>query len=189
MDTRLTIRAEVRARFEALARDPLSERRFRVGRGSALDLGYDARELDALPAATVDRFAGVGRPLALGPVAKGARVLDLGAGSGVDALLAARRGARVVGVDVTRGMVRAAARAAEGRAHVAQGTIEALPFAAGSFDIALSNGVLNLCADKPRELAEIHRVLKAGGALYAADIVLDDGVDEEVVRRLGAWSD
>jgi SAM-dependent methyltransferase len=183
------IRRQVSARFGAVARDPSVERRFAIGRPSALALGYDPEELDALPAGVVDRFAGVGCPLALGPIRKGARVLDLGAGSGVDALLAARRGARVTGVDMTLDMLRVAAGAARGKARFVRALAERLPFADSSFDAALSNGVLNLCPDKPGALAELARVLKPGAPLHAADILLEEGVDEGTVGRLGAWSD
>lgn len=180
------IRAQVRARFGAIARDPRVERRFAIGRPSALALGYVPKELDALPAGVVDRFAGVGCPLALGPIPKGARVLDVGAGSGVDALLAARRGARVTGIDMTPEMLRAAPR---GEARFVRALAEDLPFADRSFDLALTNGVLNLCPDKPRALVELARVLKPGAPLYAADVLLEEGVSEETKKRLGAWSD
>lgn len=183
------IRAQVRARFGAVARDPACERRFRIGRASALALGYDQEELDALPPAAVDRFAGVGCPIALGEVPKGGRVLDLGSGSGVDALLAARRGARVTGVDMTDGMLRAAAGAARGEASFVRALAESLPFPDASFDAALTNGVLNLCPEKPRALKELARVLKPKAPLYAADILLEEDVDERTKGRLGAWSD
>jgi len=189
MDTHEEIRAQVRARFGAVARDPRTERRFAMGRPSALALGYAGEELDALPAAAVERFAGVGCPLALGPIPEGGRVVDLGVGSGVDALLAARRGARVTGIDMTPDMLRAAAGAAQGAAMFVRALAEDLPFRDRSFDAAVSNGVLNLCPDKARALAELARVLKPGAPLYAADILLEEGVDERTVRRLGAWSD
>jgi len=183
------IRAQVRARFGAVARDPQSEKRFALGRESALALGYDAQDLDALPALAVDRFAGVGCPLALGPIAEGARVLDLGLGSGVDALLAARRGALVTGVDMTPEMLRTASDAARGEVRLVKALVERLPFADGSFDAAITNGVLNLCPEKPRALSELARVLRPGAPLYAADILLEEGVDEQTVKRVGAWSD
>lgn len=189
MSTEHEIRNQVRARFGAVARDPSTERRFKIGRASALSLGYDATDLDALPAAAVDRFAGVGCPFALGPIPKGARVLDLGSGSGLDALLAARKGARVTGVDMTPDMLRAAASSAQGKARFVRALAEALPFEDASFDAALSNGVLNLCPNKPRVLEELARVLKPDAPLYAADILLEENVDERTVGRLGAWSD
>jgi SAM-dependent methyltransferase len=183
------IREEVQRRFGAIGREPGAERRFKLGRESALALGYDAKELDALPRAALDRFAGVGCPLSLGPIPARARVLDLGSGSGVDAVLAARRDARVVGVDMTADMLRVAARAAQGRARFVRALAEGLPFRDASFDAAVTNGVLNLCPDKARALSEVARVLRPGAPLYAADILLEDSVDERTVGRLGAWSD
>ncbi len=180
---------QVRARFGAVARDPSAERRFALGRASALALGYDPEELDALPPAAVDRFAGVGCPLSLGRIPEGARVLDLGSGAGMDALLAARRGARVTGVDMTREMLRFAAGAACGAVRFVRSLAGRLPFADASFDMAISNGVLNLCPDKARVLGELARVLRPGAPLLAADILLEDDVDEAIVRRVGAWSD
>jgi ubiquinone/menaquinone biosynthesis C-methylase UbiE len=106
----------------------------------------------------------------------------------VDALLAARRGARVTGVDMTGEMLAVAARD-PGGARFVRALAERLPFGDGSFDVALSNGVLNLCPDKPRALAELARVVKPGGVVYGADILLEEGVEEATVKRLGAWSD
>jgi SAM-dependent methyltransferase len=183
------IRSQVRARFSAVARDPKAERRFALGRASAVALAYAPEDLDALPPSAVDRFAGVGCPLSLGGLPEGARVLDLGSGAGVDALLAARRGARVTGADMTAEMLRLAAGAAGGAVRFVRSLAERLPFADGSFDAAVSNGVLNLCPDKARVLGELARVLRPEAPLLAADILLEDGVDEATVRRVGAWSD
>lgn len=190
------IRASVRERFGRLARDPASERKFPVGRGSARAMGYPEADLDALPASCVDRFAGVGDPLALGPVPRGGRVLDLGSGSGLDALRAARAagpGGFVLGLDMTPPMAAAAAGAAReagiGNAAFALGLAGALPLRDASVDLVLSNGVLNLCPDKEAVLAEVRRVLRPGGRLQAADIVLEDGVSPAEVARAGAWSD
>ena len=90
---------------------------------------------------------------------------------------------------MTPDMLRVAAGAARGNASFVRALAEGLPFADRSFDAALSNGVLNLCPDKPRALAELARVLKPGAPLYAADILLKEGVSEDTKKRLGAWSD
>jgi SAM-dependent methyltransferase len=190
------IRVQVRERFAALAISPSKEKRFEIGRASALKLGYDPAALAALPPAAVDRFAGVGNPLLLAPLTAGMTVLDLGCGSGVDTLLAAQRvgpRGKVIGVDMTEPMVTAAqpACAACGAANVETRLCTAQQLGIGdeSVDVVISNGVINLCPDKEQVLREIHRVLRPGGRLQVADMSLVDGVNPELLERVGQWSD
>lgn len=190
------IHSMVRRRFARIALDPASESRFPIGRESALALGYSAETLDAVADSCVARFAGVGNPLALGPVSPGATVLDVGAGSGLDALVAGIQvgpTGRVFGIDMTAEMVAAARsyRESSGVSNVEfrLGSSEDLPFASDSVDVVLSNGVINLCPDKERTLGEIHRVLRPGGGLYLADMFLDAEVSQATVQKVGSWSD
>ena len=190
------IRGQVRERFSRIARDPSTESRFPVGAESAKKLGYPPEQVDALPAECTARFAGVGCPLSLGPLPEGATVLDVGAGSGLDSFLAARRvgsTGRVVGIDMTREMVELA-EAVRGRMGLSQiefhlGDADNTPLDSETVDVALSNGVLNLCVEKEPVLREIYRTLRPGGVLYLADILLEDGVDQATVYELGTWSD
>lgn len=194
-ESREEIRRSVRERFAALARSPGAEQGFPVGLENARSLGYPANEIDGLPGSVTESFAGVGNPLSLGPIATGQTVLDLGCGAGMDSILAARRvgpSGRVVGVDVSDEMVDKARRNAEllGLANVEfrSGDVESLDLADGSVDAAISNGVFNLCFDKPHVLAEVFRVLAPGGRLLMADIFLEDHVTPEKVRLMGSWS-
>lgn len=190
------IKDKMRRRFAAVALDPHAPQRHPTGPDSAKRLGYDPAEIDALSAPVTESFAGVGNPLALGDLRPGEAVLDLGCGAGVDSVLAARRvgpTGRVVGVDATEEMV-AKARAGAAAAGVANAAFhhaeaDRLPVADGSADVVISNGVFNLCFDKPKVLAEVYRVLKPGGRLQMADILLRDDVPECEVERKGAWSD
>ncbi len=168
------------------------ERKFPVGPDSARRLGYDAAEIDALPPRATESFAGVGNPLALGALRAGEVVLDLGCGAGMDCLLAAGRvgpTGRVIGVDTTGPMVekaRANALAAGvGNAEFHLGEADHLPFDDGTVDVVISNGVFNLCSDKPGVLAEVFRVLRAGGRLKMADILLHEEVTPEEVAARG----
>ncbi len=190
------ITGAVKERFVNLALSPQSEQKFPVGPASAKKLGYAAAEIDALPASVTESFAGVGNPFSLGALRAGETVLDLGSGAGLDSILAARRvgpTGRVVGVDMTEKMVekaRANARAGgAANAEFRQGQADALPVEDGSVDVVISNGVFNLCPDKPKVLTELFRVLKPGGRLQMADILLEDGVTAEEVARKGTWSD
>ena len=186
----------VRARFEALARDPAGETRFLVGAASARALGYGDAELAAFAGAAA-AFAGVGEPLAGFTPAAGARVLDVGCGAGLDLLRAAAAvgpTGLAVGVDFAPAMA-ARARAAVAAAGLAPrvavvvADVAALPFADAAFDVVASNGALNLCVDKPAVLREIARVLRPGGELRLCDVLVDPGADPAVVARAGAWSD
>jgi arsenite methyltransferase len=190
------IRAAVEQRFAQVARSPDQERKFPVGPASAKNLGYDPQEIDALPPSVTESFCGVGNPLGLGAVLPGQTVLDLGSGPGLDSLLAARRvgpTGKVVGVDLCPAMVEKARRNADllGLRNVefVNAGIEKLLLPDGSVDVVISNGVFNLCPDKPGVLAEAFRVLRPGGRLQMADILLHEDVTPEEVARLGEWSD
>jgi SAM-dependent methyltransferase len=195
-ETTEDIRAMVRERFRRMALTPEQEKRFPAGPESAKRLGYNPREIDALPRSVTESFCGVGNPLGLGEVHPGETVLDLGCGAGLDSLLAARRvgaAGKVIGVDMTEAMLAKARQnaASAGMTNVAflHGNLENLPLENESVDVAISNGVFNLCPDKPRSLAETYRVLKPGGRLLMADILLEDDVSAEEAARLGTWSD
>jgi SAM-dependent methyltransferase len=189
------IAAEVRERFARLALVPHEEITLLIGSESAKRLGYDAAELDALPSSVTESFAGVGNPLALRDLRQGDVVLDLGSGAGLDSILAARRvGATgtVIGVDFVPEMVAKAQRnaAAVGLANAdfRRGDADALPVGDATVDVVISNGVFNLCRDKPHVLAEVFRVLRPGGRLQMADMLLDERVTPEEVAQKGAWS-
>ncbi|MCC6445600.1 MAG: methyltransferase domain-containing protein [Armatimonadetes bacterium] len=189
------IEADIAVRFEALAVNPAQEYRFSVGRESALALGYSPEELDALPDEAIEAFAGVGYPFAIGCPRPGEAVLDIGCGAGMDALLAARWCApgRVIGIDMVPAMVaragRAAANAGLDNAQFRLGRADSVPVQDAEADLVLTNGVLNLCVDKPRVAAECYRALRSGGRLQMADILLESHVTPEEVADRGAWSD
>jgi ubiquinone/menaquinone biosynthesis C-methylase UbiE len=183
-------------RFRRVAAAPDLERKFPIGPASAKRLGYDAAEVDALPASVTESFCGVGNPISLGEPQPGQTVLDLGCGAGFDTLLAAQRvgtSGEIIGVDMTPEMIAKARCAAESlgvmNIEFLLGEIEALPLADSSVDLAISNGVFNLCPDKPRVLSEIFRVLKTGGRLQMADILLEPHVTPEAVASKCSWSD
>ncbi len=195
-DTTTQIEAEIRERFAKLALAPDREQKFPVGADSAKHLGYDAEEIDGLPGVVTESFAGVGNPLALGDLSPGQTVLDLGCGAGLDSILAARRvgpAGTVIGIDFSAEMIdkarQNAARVATNNAEFRQGDAAALPLDDASVDVVISNGVFNLCVDKLRVVAEMFRVLRPGGRLQMADILLRDDVTPEEVARKGAWSD
>jgi arsenite methyltransferase len=195
-DSAQEIRAAVMQRFARIAQSPDQEKRFSLGIASAKALGYDPQEIDGLPTAVTESFCGVGNPLTLGEPRPGETVLDLGSGAGLDCLLAAGRvgpTGKVIGVDMAAEMIEKARRNAQalGLTNVdfRQAEIESLPVPEASVDLVISNGVFNLCPDKPKVLAEAFRVLKSGGRLQMADILLHDDVTPEEVAQKGEWSD
>ena len=190
-----TIRASIKDRYANVARSPESEKGFSLGPESAKSLGYSSTGIDALPKSVTESFAGVGNPFSLGELHVGETVLDLGCGAGMDSVLAAQRvgtSGKVIGVDITEEMLSKARKNVErlGLTNVEfrQGDWEALPLETGTVDVAISNGVFNLCLDKPRAVAEVFRVLRAGGRLHMADMILEDHVTPEKVQLMGSWS-
>jgi arsenite methyltransferase len=196
METPDQIKTDIKQRFATVAVSPQQENKFPVGSASAKRLGYDAAEIDAMPASVTESFAGVGNPLALGALRDGDTVLDLGSGAGLDSILAARMvgpNGRVIGVDFSAEMIEKAKRNTEvvgvKNAKFRQGEADALPVEDGSVAVAISNGVFNLCLDKPKVLAEVFRILRPGGRVQMADILLEDSVTPEDVACKGTWSD
>jgi SAM-dependent methyltransferase len=191
------LRASVRSVYTRVAHDPNGEFHFHRGAEFAVRLlGYDPVELEAIPERAKSRFAGVGNPLAIGPIGSGDTVLDHACGAGMDLLLAARRaGARgkAIGVDVTPAMRQAASAAAHeaglgDQVEIRDGAFEELPVATASIDVVLSNGVLNLSPDKRRVLREVWRVLRPGGRLYLADVVLQRELSLAARKNAELWA-
>jgi SAM-dependent methyltransferase len=195
-ETPAEIEMAVKNRFAALARHPAEEQRFPVGPESAKRLGYAADEIEALPRTATESFAGVGNPFTLGALQPGQTILDLGCGAGMDSLLAARRvqpAGKVLGVDLVEAMLTKGRRNAEavglGNVTFLCGRADALPVSAASVDVLITNGVFNLCLDKPKVVAEMFRVLRPSGRLAMADILLEDHITSEQLAGMGTWSD
>lgn len=189
------LRAAIRAEYAAVASEPSRGFHFHTGRGLAERLGYPAEWVDPLPESAVESFAGVGNPFALGRLRRGERVLDLGCGAGFDCVLAARQvgpAGRVIGVDMTPAMLaKASANAAAlgcGNLEVRQGYIESLPVESASIDVVISNGVINLSPDKAAVFAEIMRVLKPGGRIQIADIIVTRPVPDAARNDIALWT-
>ena len=189
------LRAEVKLKYRDVAISPEKGFHFHVGRPLAQMLDYPMEVVDALPPAVVESFAGVNNPFSMGEVEPGQTVLDIGSGAGFDSLLAARMvgpEGHVVGVDMTPAMRDKARANADllGLANVEfrDGLAERLPLADSSVDVVISNGVINLCPDKLVVYREIARVLKAGGRLQIADVVVQKRVPDDAVSDIDLWT-
>jgi arsenite methyltransferase len=190
------LREEVKTKYRDVAVNPHGAFHFHTGRPLAHRLGYQDAIVHDLPDSAVEAFAGVGNPFSLGGMTPGERVLDLGSGGGFDCFIAARQvgpEGRVIGVDMTDEML-ARSRAAASAMGLAQvefrkGLIEELPIENGWADAVISNGVINLCADKRRVFAEVMRVLRPGGRLQFADIANGKPVPEAAIRNIDLWTD
>jgi len=190
-----TLREAVRAEYDVVASDPDQDFHFHTGRALTKIVGYRDEWLEGVPESAIESFAGTGNPFALGELGSGERVVDIGSGGGIDSLIAAgmvgAEGA-VVGVDMTMSMLeRARGAAAEaGRTNVEfrEAYMEELPVEDGWADVVISNGVLNLTPDKPGTLAELGRVLRPGGRLQIADILVSRPVSDEAKQRIDLWT-
>lgn len=191
-----SLRAEMQSMYARVATSPDGEFHFHRGLHYAIErLGYDPAELALLPADAVASFAGIGNPHAIAPVESGAVVLDVGCGAGTDLLLAARRvgpRGRAIGIDMTEAM-RARARASAAACGLAnvdvrEGDATRLPVEDTSVDVVIANGVLNLVPDKRRAVAEIARVLKPGGRIQIADIVIGEVLPDDALRDIDLWT-
>lgn len=189
------LRDEIRKTYTDVSTDQDQEFNFPTGRDWARELGYPEPELSRVPDAAVESFAGVANHWLLGRVEPGSVVLDLGCGAGTDLLIAAQMtgpDGRAVGVDMTTAMLdRARASAADmGLANVGlhEALIESLPLEDSSVDVVISNGVIDLVPDKDAVFDEVDRVLRPGGRLQIADVVIHQEVSEDARKRIDLWT-
>ena len=189
------LKSEIKRTYAEVSEEPEKDFIFPTGREWAADLGYPEELLARVPEAAVESYAGIANPFSLGELQPGERVLDVGSGAGTDTLVAAQMvGAegRVTGIDMTPEMLaKARAAAAEmGLPNVefVDGEAEQLPFPDESFDVVISNGVIDLVPDKDAVFSEIFRVLKPGGRIQIADVSIQKPVSEEGRRNIDLWT-
>jgi SAM-dependent methyltransferase len=185
------LEARVKSMYEQVALDPYQDFHFETGRPLAERLGYPAADLDVIPTESIDSFAGVGYFLDLAALAAGETVLDLGSGSGMDSFLAALAvgpSGTVIGVDMTTAQLDKARRLASEHVEFRHGYIEEPPVETGSVDCVISNGVINLAADKHRVFDAAARALRPGGRLAIADIVTAVQLPEGVTCDAALWA-
>ena len=189
------LRDEIRKTYTEVSTDQDQDFIFPTGRPWAQELGYPEPELSRVPDATVESFAGVANHWLLGRIDPGSVVLDLGCGAGTDLLIAAQMtgpAGRVIGVDMTASMLERARVSADemglGNVELHEALIEALPVDDASVDVVISNGVIDLVPDKDAVLDEIDRVLRPGGRLQVADVIIHNEVSEDARKRIDLWT-
>jgi len=189
------LRSEIEKTYTEVSTDQDQDFIFPTGRSWAQDLGYPEPELSRVPNETVESFAGVANPWVHGRVEPGQTVLDLGCGAGTDLLISAQMvgpDGRVIGVDMTESMLKRARESAAAmdlhNVELHQSLIESLPIEDASVDVVISNGVIDLVPDKDAVFCEIDRVLRPGGRLQIADVVIHKEVSEDARARIDLWT-
>ena len=189
------LREQVKEKYREVAVDPHGTFHFHTGRPLAARLDYETSQVDSLPDAAVESFAGVGNPFSLRSLEPGEKVVDAGSGGGFDCFIAAGQvgeSGQVVGLDMTEEMLtksRATALSMElNNVEFREGLLEDMPIEDGWADVVISNGVINLCADKKKTLSEIMRVLRPGGYLQFADIANGKPVPREAIENIDLWT-
>jgi len=189
------LRSEIQRTYADVSTQPDQEFIFPTGRAWALDLGYPQDLLARVPEASCESFAGVANPFSMGPLRPGEDVLDVGSGAGMDTLVAAQMvgpSGSVTGIDMTPEMVAKARGSVTemglDNVSIVEGSAEQLPFDDASFDVVISNGVIDLIPDKDAVFSEITRVLRPGGRIQLADVTIQNPVSEESKRDIDLWA-
>ena len=189
------IREAVRQKYVEVAESAEGKFMYPTGREGALKLGYSAAVVAGLPDDALTSFCGVGNPFALGPIKAGESILDVGCGAGFDMIVASHLvggTGKVCGIDMTPQMTERARvnlkRPGVTNAEVEVSGAEAIPYRDASFEVVISNGVINLSPAKEEVFKEIYRVLRPGGRFQFADIVENEALFPDVASSLEAWS-
>ncbi len=189
------LRQSIRAKYRKVRESPSGLFSYPVGREGAIGLNYNPTWFNLVSRDVVDRFVGVGNPFKIRKPISGDRVLDAGCGCGFDTFIAASMAGpsgMAVGIDLTEEMLsvpRAAAGSFQkGNVEFLAGSLEQIPFNGGSFDLVISNGVLNLVPDKQSAFMELARVIRRGGALICADLLVIESIPQEILASVDAWS-
>jgi arsenite methyltransferase len=188
------LRCAIREEYAAVASNPDKGFHFHTGRALTAIVGYNDALLEGVPESAVESFAGTGNPFLAGGIEESARVVDIGSGAGIDSLIAARMvgsAGRVVGIDMTPEMLEkastSAAQAGYENVEFREGYTESLPVEDGWADVVISNGVVNLSPDKAAIYSEIFRVVRPGGRIQIADILVQTAVSENAKRDIDLW--
>lgn len=191
---KVALRNAIKAEYKEVAEDPGKGFHFHTGRRLTTIVGYKDEWFEGVSEQAIESFAGTGNPFAMGALAAGERVVDVGSGGGIDSLIAARMvgpTGEVVGIDMTPAMLaRARAAAAESgldNVEFREAYMEELPVPDGWADVVISNGVLNLTPDKQRAMREMFRVLRSGGRLQIGDILVNREVPEGAKKNIDLW--
>ncbi|MEO1286719.1 MAG: methyltransferase domain-containing protein [Chloroflexota bacterium] len=189
------LRQSIRAEYKEVALNPSKGFHFHTGRNLTPLLGYDDDLLTNVPESAIESFAGTGNPFTLGEIKLGERVVDVACGAGIDSFIAANKVGKtgyVIGVDMTSAMVQKArqalARTDLTNLEFCHGYSEDLPVDDEWADVVILNGALNLMPDKNATLQEMARVLKPGGRLQLADILVDRAVSLEGKQQIHLWT-
>ena len=193
-DERARIEEGIREKYGKVAVDPGGLFKYPTGRAGLDTLNYDARLIKALPESVAGSYCGVGNPFSLGPIHEGEKMLDIGCGAGVDTIIAGMMAGpegNVIGIDMVPEMLETANRNLRevpmGNVSFQQASAERLPFPDDTFDVVISNGVLNLVPDKRKALSEVFRVLKSKGRLMIADQILIGQPQTDRNARVNNW--
>ena len=189
------LRSAIKDEYKEVAENPGKGFHFHTGRRLTEIVGYKDEWLKGVSELAIASFAGTGNPFAMGELAAGERVVDVGSGGGIDSLIASHMvgpTGEVVGIDMTPEMLeKARAAAAESgidNVEFREAYIEELPVPDGWADVVISNGVLNLTPDKQKALGEMFRVLRSGGRLQIGDIQVNREVPEGAKRKIDLWT-
>jgi arsenite methyltransferase len=189
------LRDEIKYEYTTVATEPRHGFHFNVGLPALEKTGYEAAAFEGIPEPVIDSFAGMGNPFSLGPLRDGEYVVDVGAGSGLDSLIAARQVGEagfVIGVEMTGAMLEKARVAQEEmdlpQLEFREGYAESLPVPDGWADVVISNGVVNLSPTKDRVFSEMYRVLRPGGRIQIADITVQRAIPEGAKRDIDLWT-